>query len=424
MIMKNGFENYKMLTEAFLSNNGIRFMADAAFQVFQNPVLIIDTSFRILAEAPDPSSAFFQTLPQSGTAIHYLQNRSSHSREFLVKDEIEALRMDHIPEILARNTGLHHYCHCFFQCKTTAAGIRIRNTVVAYLIIPEIFRNLTEEECRLVYTFRDLLSQELMKDRSFQRGRDEYMSYLLMDMLTNKYPDEQTIQKRLETVDFKPAEHMNILVIRKRLENAGACSMELIDMQLRSVLKNHIAAVVDDALVILLNSQSELTPDDVRLDLIGQVCTNNDLIAGISSSFSSLSDLVKHYRLATRTALVCQRYIEDHRMIFYDDVFDLALLEYCDRHNHLMDFVHSSILRLLNYDSQYGTDYLYTFWIYTECGCSTQEAARRLFIHKNTLVYRVNKIKEILGSDLTSGKDMFAFQLSMRILRMLGKLAK
>lgn len=400
--------DYKRLTEAFLSNRGIGHMTDTAASVFQNPVLVIDTSYQYLAKSFPKEEA----------------NEGQPAPVFSEHDGIEALKKDRIPEMAAQISGLYRYTDSLLQCPAIAAGIRIRNTVVAYLILPEANAELKEDTEALILTFRDLVCQELMKNRFYQSNRDEYISYLLMDMLTGKYPDEKILQQRFETVDFKPADHMNVVVIRKRRENVRSCSMELVAQQLRSIPTEHLTAVLEDSLVMLLNFQSERGFDDTLLEKIDRICVNNDLVAGISSHFCSLSEMAKHYRLATRTALVCQRYIEDHRVIFYDDVFDLALLEYCDRHNNLMDYVHSSILRLMEYDADYGTNYLYTFWVYTECGCSTQATAAKLYVHKNTLLYRVNKIKEILGSDLSSGKDLFAFQLSMRILRMLGKLDK
>ena len=39
-----------------------------------------------------------------------------------------------------------------------------------------------------------------------------------------------------------------------------------------------------------------------------------------------------------------------------------------------------------------------------------------LNLHKNTLLYRMGRIREILGCNLSSGEDQFMIQLSYRIL--------
>ena len=411
--------NYRLLTEALLSDKGIQHLTDVAFSVFQRPIMVIDSSYHFLAKQYDA-----EAFRGREKIYEYLTKGDIARQEFLDRKGINAIKKDRIQEELYKNTGCWHFEHSVLECGCAASGIRIKNTLVAYLIMIEGEKPLSEEEEELFATFRDLLCQELQKNQLYKSNRDDYISYLLVDLLNNKYPDEETIRKRLATADFVPAHHMCVVVMRKRKEEDPLPSMELVLNKLRGPFSAHMFAVMENSVVVLMNFKEQQKITDGHIDVIQQTCVNNDLIAGVSNDFKDVTDLSRQYRLATKAALVCQRYVEDHRIIFYDDVFDLALLEYCDRHSNLMDFVHSSIVNLMEYDKQYGTNYLYTFWVYTENACNTNATAAKMFVHKNTLAYRLGKIKEILGSDLTNGKDLFAFQLSMRILRMLGKLEK
>lgn len=409
---------YTLLTEALLSDKGIGHLTEAAFSVFKRPIFVIGASYSFLAKAFDAS-----VYPEESPIYRLLSSEEFCNQTFLDKKGIAGLKRDRVPEILAKQTGIARFQHSLLETACIAAGIRIKNTLVAYVIMVEE-APLNEAEEQLFLTFRNLLCQEFQKSHVYQSNRDEYISYLLLDLLNNKYPDEKTIRRRLATIDFEPAHHMCVIVIRKRIEEEELPSMGLVLSQLRSFLTGHIYAVVGKSLVLLLNFKEHIKLEGRLMEAISQVCENNDLIAGVSNDFQDMAQLTRQYRLANRAALVCQRYVEDYRIIFYDDVFDLALLEYCDRHSNLMDFVHSSILNLYEYDKKYGTNYLYTFWVYTENACNTHATATKMYLHKNTLAYRLTKIKEILGVDLFNGKDIFAFQLSMRILRMLGKLDK
>lgn len=416
---KNKLTSFQILTEALLSDKGIQHLVDVAFSVFQRPILVIDSSYNVLAKKFEA-----ERFPKDSKVYHYLSSGEILEQSFLDKKGIAALKKDKVPKTLAKETGLWRFEHSVFECGCVAIGIRIKSTLVAYVIMIEADDPLSKEEENLFATFRDLLCQDLQKSQFYQNNRDEYISYLLIDLLNSKYPDEETIRKRLATVDFEPAHHMCVVVIRKRIEEEALPSMEIVLSQLKSALSGHMYAVIDQSVVLLLNFKENKKLEGRLMDAISEVCETNDLIAGVSNDFREMTELMRQYRLANRAALVCQRYVEDYRIILYDDVFDLALLEYCDRHSNLMDFVHSSIVNLMEYDKKYGTNYLYTFWVYTENACNTNATASKMFVHKNTLAYRLSKIKEILGSDLTSGKDLFAFQLSMRILRMLGKLEK
>lgn len=61
--------------------------------------------------------------------------------------------------------------------------------------------------------------------------------------------------------------------------------------------------------------------------------------------------------------------------------------------------------RLEAADAQGGTNYLQTLEIYLEENCNAVHAARRLFLHRNSLNYRIRKIEAILGCDLSSNKE-------------------
>lgn len=73
-------------------------------------------------------------------------------------------------------------------------------------------------------------------------------------------------------------------------------------------------------------------------------------------------------------------------------------------------------MRLARYDREHGTELMDTLFIYLQNGCNTQRASKMLSLHKNTLLYRLGRIREILGFDLSSGEDQFMMQYSFRIL--------
>ena len=84
-----------------------------------------------------------------------------------------------------------------------------------------------------------------------------------------------------------------------------------------------------------------------------------------------------------------------------------------------MDFCSPMLLKLLDYDRENQTDLMNTLYEYLDCSQNTQLAAERLFIHKNTLLYRLNKIRSIIDNDLTYSWDLLLLSLSFRILILL-----
>ena len=69
---------------------------------------------------------------------------------------------------------------------------------------------------------------------------------------------------------------------------------------------------------------------------------------------------------------------------------------------------------LEEFDSANGTDYMETLKCYLENDSSVQEVARITFVHRNTVNYKLRRIKEILGCELNY-EDKLKLMLSFFI---------
>lgn len=58
-----------------------------------------------------------------------------------------------------------------------------------------------------------------------------------------------------------------------------------------------------------------------------------------------------------------------------------------------------------------------TLEVYLECGCSIAETSKSLFIHRNTVRYRIKKCEEILNMEITPSKPHFDLQLCLKLSR-------
>mgnify|MGYP003277631705 CR=1 FL=1 len=77
---------------------------------------------------------------------------------------------------------------------------------------------------------------------------------------------------------------------------------------------------------------------------------------------------------------------------------------------------HEGLLELKEQDEKNHTEYMQTLKVYLEQHLSATQAARELFIHRSTFLYRLEKIKEILQSDLEDAEEIFYLELSFRLL--------
>lgn len=64
-----------------------------------------------------------------------------------------------------------------------------------------------------------------------------------------------------------------------------------------------------------------------------------------------------------------------------------------------MMLCHPILRILMRYDLENGTDLLFTFKAYLENNCNTTETAKKLFLHRNSMQYRLSRIDAIIDSE-------------------------
>ncbi|MEX1172558.1 MAG: helix-turn-helix domain-containing protein, partial [Chloroflexota bacterium] len=82
----------------------------------------------------------------------------------------------------------------------------------------------------------------------------------------------------------------------------------------------------------------------------------------------------------------------------------------------LETFARDRLAPLLEHDTRHGAELLRTLRTYLEEDRVQRRVAERCFIHVNTVVYRINRIQELLGARLDDAATVFDLTLALRIL--------
>jgi DNA-binding PucR family transcriptional regulator len=87
--------------------------------------------------------------------------------------------------------------------------------------------------------------------------------------------------------------------------------------------------------------------------------------------------------------------------------------------DRLRCFMESTIQPLQNYDREHGTDLVRSLETYLTLNRSVSDTASQLFVHRNTLRNRLQKVEEILGSPVESTETLVDLYLGFKAARML-----
>lgn len=78
-------------------------------------------------------------------------------------------------------------------------------------------------------------------------------------------------------------------------------------------------------------------------------------------------------------------------------------------------FMREKLGALIDYDADHRSALVLTLARYFDCGCKYDETAERMTIHRSTLKYRLQRIRELTGYNLNDGSIRFDLHLATRI---------
>lgn len=140
------------------------------------------------------------------------------------------------------------------------------------------------------------------------------------------------------------------------------------------------------------------------------------LKAGYSRVMQGHSNLRRQYVQATIALDVGSRrkpYLWIH---WFNSVAFSYILEQSARRLPGYMLCHEGLLKLRKQDENQHTEYYKTLRIYLEENSNATQAARRLFIHRSTFLYRLERIKEILESELSDPEELLYLNFSYRLM--------
>lgn len=169
-------------------------------------------------------------------------------------------------------------------------------------------------------------------------------------------------------------------------------------------------------------------------DALERFLAKRSCVAGISDAFAAARCTGRFFRQA-RMALEIRQSVGEivqaewpHAdatpkpsgtcpMLSFGECFSRNLVGALAGGCELGDFADDRIRTLAEVDAHSNTNYLHTLDVYLRCERRLNESANRLFVHRNTLLYRIARIKRILDDDLENSEVRLRLIFSIEVLR-------
>jgi carbohydrate diacid regulator len=139
-------------------------------------------------------------------------------------------------------------------------------------------------------------------------------------------------------------------------------------------------------------------------------------VIGIGTAVTGIKDLARSFKEA-QVALEVGKVFDTERNIISYDNLGIARLIY-QLPTTLCDMFLREVFKKGSIDSL-DQETLFTIQKFFENNLNVSETSRKLFVHRNTLVYRLEKIKKLTGLDLREFDDAIVFKVALMVKKYL-----
>lgn len=167
--------------------------------------------------------------------------------------------------------------------------------------------------------------------------------------------------------------------------------------------------------VIPLQSDSETACD--QQEMLDDFCQQEHIQIGISNSFTNIENFVNYSDQAHAALELAQKLKTEELVCHYQDYQIFDLFSEVNHPDKLGRFCHPALSTLRQYDHKNNAQLYKTLCVFIDKKCNIKLTSESLFIHRNSLVYRLTRITDICQLDFSDTNTLFLLRLSFLIDR-------
>jgi hypothetical protein len=244
-------------------------------------------------------------------------------------------------------------------------------------------------------------------------------SRFLTRLLSAFQPHSQVVEHEAAKMKYSVRGHYYLAVVRSETGRFTLREFAAMAEAFHGLNHNIQPFIFQFQLLLFFDCDTDVLLQPEMLKGLRDIAVRYHAKMGISNYFCSLLDIRRYYTQAQHTLTVAEAALRRTPLspVFLFQEYSYGeLFSICASEADLSNYVYPPLMELLEYDQANDTQLMNTLFVYLQHNCHAKDTAKNMFMHKNTILYRINKIKEMLHLDLSDGESVFLVALSMRIL--------
>jgi PucR family transcriptional regulator, purine catabolism regulatory protein len=417
-------EVHDRFTTLALADGGLEAIVTSLELLIGNPVAIYDRDFNCLAST-DSSFAQFEVLSKYDDLNNNTGINFSHYKQRVIFSQLN--QEEKVQIIIPIHTV---------------------NNIKTYLAVTEINKSLGELDYIAMENAATILCLELVKQFSVAQVERKFNNDLIDDLVLGKAGPLDKIYERANLIGLQVKSYYSVVLVnidslykhsgkpdannhgrlREFEERIHAVILESINAH----LPRPVVRTGSNRVIILWEVKGEKHNDREWTGKIKRTCEeiqkrikkqikDISLSIGIGGIAKNLEGIAQSYREAQEALDLGKITDGEEVIIAFLELGILRLLCKFNDLSQLSNFIPPSLKKLIEYDQSNKNELLNTLETFLNCNGSTTKTAQALFVHYKTVVYRLERIKDITNLEFDNHEDMLEIQVGLKILKLINK---
>ncbi|MHB0867832.1 MAG: helix-turn-helix domain-containing protein [Chloroflexota bacterium] len=318
------------------------------------------------------------------------------------------------------------------------APIPVRDGVAGYLSIIGVESELTELDRLAAGRGAAVCAVEVAKEAAIGEAEARVRGDLLDQLLSEDLGADQAVLGKARRLGYDPTAPSLVMAfragirsgpgaaqhfgsgdrVRRQLE--AALRAETARREARSLVASRGSPVVALIPLPAVSSESAIREMAETMRARAQAALDGCTVAvGVGRPSRSGVGLLTAYREAEGALGIGIRVNGPSSVTFFADLGILRLLAQIGNLGEMESFCHEMLGRLEEHDAKAGGELLKTLEAFFRCHGNLTRTAEYLSLHRNSLLYRLQRLAEISGHDMEDPETRLSLQVALKVRQLL-----
>ncbi len=389
---------------AALLTGSIRQLVIAATEELGNPIMVADQAYRIVARSEDRGQVhnYWRRVVNSSECNYddYFDNRDAIHRAFV--ESMPVVNRTSSPDGAIIETR-----------------IGSSDNILGFLAVFECDRPFVDSDASVAQLLSRCLALLMNRgDKETERPVEREALMLYRRAMQKDSPNQSAEAQLAETIGVRSSPCYVIIKLCSVDEGTAELPSRLARNRLESLLGNCKTWKTRSHVVALMGYDKEGPYESADAQgALDRMLAQNNLCAGLSYPFFDLGDLRHASYQAGRALSIGRDTTGISKSYRYGDVVNADVSEMVSERCDIADIVDPRLIKILRYDVAHQTDYLCSISEMVNHKDNVSQACRSLNVHRNTLLYRLDRIRDLFSLDVRNPSEHTSLVLDLSILR-------